>query len=357
MPDITIKVRNKIATVEGSPTIVCGNDGYHAIFDLDAEWDDYELLTMRINWTDTFSGQPRHIDVPYILNFAALPVIADAYEVQIGVYAGNLKTSTPARVPCERCITDGGTFHEDPDPQTYAALLELLRSLGGGGATVGDATFWIPDAINIGSVGAATPGNLWNYWQNTDDDAKTETTLTAAVRVDCLLLACVMHREENVSISGSGWTKVVDSVPAVTDGINQWITVWSKQVQAGTHAATVTQAASARMSMKLIALYRASAVTVAANETIASDPYTPPSTTGKRRLYLLSNIWADTSAPQTFAATNTGSLDLRNANEMRFTAFYDYQPELATTPQFDYQFSEFTADKQNAVVLDIIEEV
>lgn len=153
MPDITIKVRNKIAQPVGDPTIVCGNDGYNIVLDLDEEWDDYEIKTMRVAWVDTFSGQPRHIDVPYILNFAALPVIADAYEVQLGVYAGNIKTSTPATVPCERCITDGGTYHEDPEPETYAALLELLRSLGGGGVTVGDATFWIPDAINIGAVG------------------------------------------------------------------------------------------------------------------------------------------------------------------------------------------------------------
>ena len=154
MPDITIRVRDKIAQPVGDPTIVCGNDGYSVVLDLDEEWDDYEIKTMRVAWTDTFSGQPRHIDVPYILNFAELPAIADAYVVQIGVYAGNIKTSTPARVPCVRCITDGGTYHEDPEPSTYAALLELLRSLGGGGATVGDATFWIPDAINIGSVGA-----------------------------------------------------------------------------------------------------------------------------------------------------------------------------------------------------------
>ena len=155
MADITIRIRDKVATVVGTPApvIVCGNSGYKAVFDLDEEWSSYELLTMRVSWTDTFSGQPRHTDVPYLAlyGFAEIPTIADAYEVSIGLYAGNLSTSTGARIQCERCVTDGGTYHEDPDPQTYAALLELLGKLGGGGASAGDATF-ILEGVNTAFV-------------------------------------------------------------------------------------------------------------------------------------------------------------------------------------------------------------
>ena len=155
MNDITVTIRDKIATAEGSPVIVCGNDDYRVIFDFDSEWDEIEIKTMRIAWTDTFSGQPRHTDIPFILNFSAIPVIADAYEVSIGVYAGNLKTTTPARVPCERCITDGGTYHEDPDPQTYAALLALLAEISAAGGAVGDCTF-VLEGVNIGTAGQAS---------------------------------------------------------------------------------------------------------------------------------------------------------------------------------------------------------
>lgn len=66
MADITIRVRNRIAEAVGSPEIICGNSDYNAIFDLDAEWDAQEIKTMRVAWTDTFSGQPRHIDVPFL---------------------------------------------------------------------------------------------------------------------------------------------------------------------------------------------------------------------------------------------------------------------------------------------------
>ncbi len=152
MPDITIRVRNRIAEAVGSPEIICGNSDCNAIFDLDAEWDVHEIKTMRVAWTDTFSGQPRHIDVPFFMGFAPIPAIADAYEVQIGVYTGNIMTTTPARVPCVRCITDGGTYHEDPDPETYAALLQLLGDITQGGVTVGDATVVLEGAA-IARVG------------------------------------------------------------------------------------------------------------------------------------------------------------------------------------------------------------
>lgn len=129
MADITIKVRNRIAEAVGSPEIICGNDGYNVVFDFDEEWAVQEIKTMRVAWTDTFSGNPRHIDVPFFTGSAAIPAIADAYEVQIGVYTGNIMTTTPARIPCVRCITDSGTYHEDPEPETYAALLQLLRDI------------------------------------------------------------------------------------------------------------------------------------------------------------------------------------------------------------------------------------
>lgn len=129
MADITIKVRNRIAEAVGRPEIICGNDGYNVVFDFDEEWVAQEIKTMRVAWTDTFSGNPRHIDVPFFTGSAAIPAIADAYEVQIGVYTGNIMTTTPARIPCVRCITDGGTYHEDPEPETYAALLQLLRDI------------------------------------------------------------------------------------------------------------------------------------------------------------------------------------------------------------------------------------
>lgn len=153
MPDISIKVRNKIATAAGDQTVVCGNDDYTVTFDLDAEWGEYDIKTMRVNWLDTFSGQPRHADVVFSGTRASLPAITDAYEVGIGLYAGNIRATTAARIPCTRCVTDGGTYHDDPPPDEYAQLLALLQRMTEAGfGRVGDSTPII-DGYNLSMVG------------------------------------------------------------------------------------------------------------------------------------------------------------------------------------------------------------
>ncbi len=38
MPDIQITVASKIAAAQGSPSIVCGNSDYTAVFAFDGEW-------------------------------------------------------------------------------------------------------------------------------------------------------------------------------------------------------------------------------------------------------------------------------------------------------------------------------
>lgn len=154
MPEIRISVREKIAQVSGSPEIVCGNSDYAAIFDLDSEWDAYEFKTMRVAWLDIRTGKLLYTDVPFDGSTCVLPAIYDAYEIAVGVYAGDIRTTTPARIPCARCITDGGSAHEAPPPDVYEQILELLEQIAnpvGFGAT-GDATT-ILDGVNIATVG------------------------------------------------------------------------------------------------------------------------------------------------------------------------------------------------------------
>lgn len=154
MPEIRITVREKIAQVSGSPEIVCGNSDYAAIFDLDSEWDAYEFKTMRVAWLDIRTGKKRYAEVTFSGSTCVLPAIYDAYEIAVGIYAGDIRTTTPARIPCARCITDGGSAHEAPPPDVYEQILELLEQIAkpvGFGAT-GDATT-ILDGVNIATVG------------------------------------------------------------------------------------------------------------------------------------------------------------------------------------------------------------
>ena len=128
MPNIKVTVRNKIARTQDAPEIVCGNSDYAAVFDLDAEWA-YDLKTMHVVWNDIPTGEQRFADVQFTGSTAMLPAIYNAYRVEIGVYAGDIRTTTPAVVPCARCITDGAPMHPDPPPDIYEQLLETIRNL------------------------------------------------------------------------------------------------------------------------------------------------------------------------------------------------------------------------------------
>lgn len=129
MPELHITVKNKIAEAEpGTPSIVCGNDKYTAVFTFDDEWTAYNIKTMRVAWLDTFSGQQRHADVEFAGTTVRLPVIVDAYEVMLGAYAGDALATTPVRIPCERSITDGATYHDEPTADVYEQLLAYLET-------------------------------------------------------------------------------------------------------------------------------------------------------------------------------------------------------------------------------------
>lgn len=133
MADIQISVRSKVAKTVGSPEIVCGNSDYAITFDFDSEWDDYTEKTARFVRYDLKAGQMRHTDVLFSGNTVIAPVLYDTSAVAVGVYAGDIHTTTPARIACARCITDGAPAHEDPAPDVYAQLLEYLAGLSPGG--------------------------------------------------------------------------------------------------------------------------------------------------------------------------------------------------------------------------------
>ena len=101
MPNINITVREKIAHTITDTCIVCGNSDYVVVFDFDAEWDAYEVKTARFIWGGTYT------DVAFTGSECPIPVIPDAVSVLVGVYAGDLHTTTAAAVGVRRSILGG----------------------------------------------------------------------------------------------------------------------------------------------------------------------------------------------------------------------------------------------------------
>ncbi|MBP0976390.1 MAG: hypothetical protein J6P20_10025 [Oscillospiraceae bacterium] len=154
MHEIIVSVREKIAQVQGSPEIVCGNSDYTVTFDLDSEWAPYDAKTAQFKFFE--NGVPRCYEVAFTGDSAPVPAVYDTGELLIGVYAGDIRTSTPARVPCLPCISDGTVPHPDPPPDVYQQLLALLETLDtGGGCVAGnaiDAAFGVISAVIAGNA-------------------------------------------------------------------------------------------------------------------------------------------------------------------------------------------------------------
>lgn len=130
MPNIQINIKNKVARADRA-IIVCDNSDYTAVFDFDDEWSAYETKTARF----VYGG--RYTDVVFSGNECPIPEIHDTRSLTIGVYAGDLHTTTPAYISCVPSILCGNGIPADPTPDVYAQIMELLNaiSLGGNPAT------------------------------------------------------------------------------------------------------------------------------------------------------------------------------------------------------------------------------
>lgn len=106
-----VDVVNKIATFQKrGGRIVCGNSDYQIKFSFDSEWNEYPEKTVRFIWGGQF------IDVDITGDTCNVPIIYDTTEVEVGVYAGELKTTTSAFIGCYRSILcEAATPSEEND--------------------------------------------------------------------------------------------------------------------------------------------------------------------------------------------------------------------------------------------------
>lgn len=125
---ITITVQDRIARCVGSPQIVCGNSDYIVAFECDSEWDAYQEKTAVFSFCRR--GERITLTVPFTGYACYAPAITDADRVEIGCCAGNIRTSTPAVVPCCKCITDAPSAAYEPQTDIYNTIMEQLSVIG-----------------------------------------------------------------------------------------------------------------------------------------------------------------------------------------------------------------------------------
>lgn len=125
MPDINITVAHKVA-VSDTQSIVCDNSDYTVHWTLDEDWSSYDTKTMRTIYMDgTFK------DTVFGGDVIALPVCTVPGAVQIGLFAGNIRTSRVAILRALPSVRSAAGAPEDPPKNVYDQLMELIKGLGG----------------------------------------------------------------------------------------------------------------------------------------------------------------------------------------------------------------------------------
>lgn len=123
MPDINITVAHKVA-VSDTQSIVCDNSDYMVHWTLDEEWAAYDTKTMRTIYMDgTFT------DTVFSGDVIALPVCTVPGVVQIGLFAGNIRTSRVAILRALPSVRSGAGAPEDPTPHVYDQIMERMAQL------------------------------------------------------------------------------------------------------------------------------------------------------------------------------------------------------------------------------------
>jgi hypothetical protein len=124
---IEIKITERRAELQGSCVLVCGNTGDTVKFIFDNEWGKYSNKTARFGFIK--EGAWYYTDVLFDGAVCEIPMLSGIDFVEVGVYAGNLSTTTPARVPTKKSILcKGGVAHEPPPADVYNEIMEAVAT-------------------------------------------------------------------------------------------------------------------------------------------------------------------------------------------------------------------------------------
>lgn len=99
---IVLKIVNKKIFVENEFKIVNNNTDYTIKFVFDKEWSDLDNKTLRIEFEDG-----NYIDTQFTGDTVALPQISNQKSFRLGVYAGDLHSTSILAVSCEDSILGG----------------------------------------------------------------------------------------------------------------------------------------------------------------------------------------------------------------------------------------------------------
>lgn len=119
---IVIKVTDKVPEIISGPEyVVCDNSDYTVVWQLDEEWAQFEHRTMQVNYKDGTYER-----VLFTGDSCTLPAIPVPGPVHVGLFAGDIHTTRPARLLAVRSATTDSGEERAPMPNGYAQAIEAL---------------------------------------------------------------------------------------------------------------------------------------------------------------------------------------------------------------------------------------
>ena len=189
MEEIKVVVADKIATVSGTPLIICDNSDYTIKFTFDTEWANEDSKIARFSFLK--NGLNRYIDVPIENDACNVPILSNIEAVAVGAYAGNLRTTTGAEIRCKKSILNGG-YKEDlskENEQANAVARKNLSDLFGVALPDNAPTLAIADSIaqipSFKYLNGVTSYASW--YSGANFPANTELTVYVGAKIDDLL--------------------------------------------------------------------------------------------------------------------------------------------------------------------------
>ena len=121
MPELIIKIKDKIAKPLNN-CVICNNSDYTVKFIFDEEWEKEPLRIARFIWNK------QYVDVQFTGDTCEVPIISKTNNLAIGVYAGDLRTTTPAILTCYTSILCEDVIEHSVTPSEYEEIMKLLNA-------------------------------------------------------------------------------------------------------------------------------------------------------------------------------------------------------------------------------------
>ena len=173
MLTIDIRIKDKIAMRTGGEAfIVRDNSDYVINFTFDVEWAEETAKTARF----VLQGGG-YMDVPFTGSSVAVPVISTGRRVDVGVFAGNLRTTTSATLPLVPSIRSEGGAPVPPKDAVYDKLIALINSMGE--ISDDDIKQAVEDYLSANPIAAASMRVDSGYIQYSTDNGNTWVNLIA----------------------------------------------------------------------------------------------------------------------------------------------------------------------------------